>query len=193
MNSLKQYIEIWKNVNDTHQVIEYLKNLDLSIQEKNLIYLYLFPRPLLDMELPGRIQRARRDSGNNGTGYLEPNVYEISLLVEAYRTQQYRRFIKHLLHCFTDPKNIHPVNGYQFCECGLCKKRLFELGAWNNECSKFKNSVHPEETKKEFLAYGADGSNITLCIDCIIQLQEVNRFLEDIEPGYLCTPWIQKK
>lgn len=189
MNNLKDYIEDLKKMGDTHEVIESLRVSPLSIQEKNLVYLYLFPRPLLDKELPGRIQEARLSSGNNGNGYLVPNTLEVSLIIEAYRTEQYRRFIKHLLHTFTNPQNIHPVSGNEQCKCGLCDKGLYEFEAWKSECSKFKNSPHPEEKRKEFLAFGGTGSNISLCLDCIIQLQEVNRTIELIEPGYLENPW----
>lgn len=189
MESLKNYIEKLKELKDAHKVIESLKQSSLDIQQKNLIYLYLFPRPLLDKELPIRIQEARRSSGNNGCGYLEENMYEVSLIIEAYRTEQYKRFIKHLLHTFTVPENIHPVNGFGQCNCAICGKNIYEFGSWTSECSKYKTIRHPEETRKEYLAFGGKGSTVNLCLDCIVQLQEVNKILESIEPGYLKSPW----
>ena len=55
MNSLKFYIDKLKDC-DAHEVINSLRvNPVLSVEEKNLIYLYLFPRPLLDRQLPERI------------------------------------------------------------------------------------------------------------------------------------------
>ena len=46
MNSLKFYIDKLKDC-DAHEVINSLRvNPVLSVEEKNLIYLYLFPRPL---------------------------------------------------------------------------------------------------------------------------------------------------
>ena len=186
---LSVYIKSLREVNDTHQVIESLRTSSLSIPEKNLVYLYLYPRPLLDKELPGRIQENRRRLQGGETGWLVPEISEVALLIEAYRTQQYKRFIKHLLHTFTGhgvEGNINPVQGYAQETCGLCGKRLFEWGAWNSEVDKFKNTPSfPERDKKEYLAFGGKGSNISLCLDCIVQLQEVNRILETIEPGYL--------
>lgn len=185
---LSVYIKSLREVNDTHQVIESLRTSSLSIPEKNLVYLYLYPRPLLDRELPGRIQE-NRVREQREVGWLEPEISEVALLIEAYRTQQYRRFIKHLLHTFTGEeaaKNISPILGYAQDTCGLCGKRLFEWGAWESEVDKFKNTPSfPERERKEYLSFGGKGSNISLCLDCIVQLQEVNRILETIEPGYL--------
>lgn len=184
-NLLGSYIDVLKN-KSSHEVIEYLKNeSSLGVNEKNLVYLYLFPRPLLDMELPKRIIDSRLSQGNSGVGFLEYNLIEIALLVEAYKTKQYERFMRHLFHTFTVPENISPINGYSKCECGLCKKQIFELGAWESEIKKYKNSDIPEKTRKEYLAFGGIGSNLSLCIDCIIQLQGANEAIEDIEPGYL--------
>lgn len=181
------YIRNLKDLRDIPLSIEMLrKEKDLSIEEKNLIYLYLYPRPLLDKELPYRIQEARK-SQNNISGYLEPNLLEVSLIIEAYRGQQYNRFTKHLLHSFVEagPEAVHPINGNSIEECALCGKNIFEFEAWENECRKYKSQHHPEEERKEYLAFGALGSNIGLCLDCIVQLQEVNKILEAIEPGYL--------
>lgn len=190
MNTLDTYIKNLVNINDPHEVIESLrKDSSLSNPEKNLVYLYLYPRPLLDRELPGRIVECRRMLGNDGRGFLEPRLEEVALIVEAYRTQQYRRFIKHLLHTFTVPENISPIIGYESYECALCGKGLFGLDAWNNECSKYKTTPHPESTRKEYLAFGGTGSNLEMCLDCMIQLQEANQLLELIEPGYLKNPW----
>lgn len=60
MNSLKFYIDKLKDC-DAHEVINSLRvNPVLSVEEKNLIYLYLFPRPLLDRQLPERIIAYRK-------------------------------------------------------------------------------------------------------------------------------------
>ena len=180
---LISYLNSLKNLNnDSHQIIEKLRTCnDLSIPEKNLIYLYFFPRPLLDMELPYRINEMR---GNNQSGYLEPNLPEISLIIEAYRTEQYRRYIKHLFHSFTNPIDIHPVDGFGKCNCGLCKKEIYELKSWNEICNRFSDN-YKEKENKEYLSYGSTGSNISLCIDCIIQLNEAKNLLTEIEPDFL--------
>lgn len=182
LKEVKDIIEYLKGM-EHHQVLNYLKKYNIDIPIKNLIYLYLFPRPLLDMELPYRIINQRKSNGNQ-SGYLTPNISEISLIIEAYRTQQYRRFIKHLLHSFTDPSNIFPVNGNGQCNCNLCGKGLYEFESWSSICSRFPED-YKEKKNKEFLAYGSLGSNLSLCVDCIIQLTETRIILNEIEPNFL--------
>ena len=110
MNSLKFYIDRLKDCT-VHEAVGLLKvDQELSIEEKNLIYLYLFPRPLLDRQLPERVQSYR---GKQSQGFLQPNLGEIGLLVEAYRTEQYKRFMKHLFHSFTNPEHLYPVAAFR--------------------------------------------------------------------------------
>lgn len=180
MESFKFYIDKLKNCN-VHEVLNLLKtDQDLGVDEKNLIYLYLFPRPLLDRQLPERVQSYR---GKQSQGFLQPNLGEISLLIEAYRTEQYRRFMKHLFHSFLNPEQLFPIAGNGQHECALCGKNLYEENSWSDLCSRF--SYNPEKEKKEYLAFGSKNSNIVLCLDCIIQLKEASVLLEEIEPGYL--------
>ena len=180
MNSLKFYIDRLKDCT-VHEAVGLLKvDQELSIEEKNLIYLYLFPRPLLDRQLPERVKSYR---GKQSQGFLQPNLGEIGLLVEAYRTEQYKRFMKHLFHSFTNPEHLYPVAGNGQCECALCGKNLYEEDVWNDMCTRFPGS--DEKNKKEYLAYGSKNSSINLCLDCIIQLKETSILLEELEPGYL--------
>ena len=180
MKPFKFYIDKLKNC-EVHEAINLLRvEPDLSIEEKNLIYLYLFPRPLLDKQLPERVQANR---GNQYQGYLQPNLGEVGLFIEAYRTEQYKRFMKHLFHSFIDPMQLFPIAGNGQCECALCGKNLYENEAWSEMCLRFPQSG--EQNKKEYLAFGSKNSNINLCLDCIVQLKEASIILEEIEPGYL--------
>lgn len=180
MNKLKFYISQFQEMT-SHEVMGILKTSeDLSTQEKNLVYLYLYPRPLLDMELPPRIMSYR---GQRPAGSLEPDLGEVALLLEAYRGEQYHRYFKHLCHSFTDPHHLFPVAGDSQSECGLCGKNLYNLGAWQTECTKWPGSTELE--RKEYLAYGSDCSSICLCRDCLVQLKYTSELLEELEPGYL--------
>ncbi len=181
MDNIKFYVEKFKN-SSQHDVLNQLKiNNDLSVEEKNLIYLYLFPRPLLDMELPQRIISNRK---SNYPGSITQNLSEIGLLVEAYRTEQYKRFIKHLIHSFIEhPEKIYQETGYQECKCGLCGKPLYQFNAWEEICSRSPGL--PEVNEKKYLAYSSRDSNINLCLPCIIQLKGAADIIESLEPGYL--------
>lgn len=181
INEIKFYIEYLKG-KDVSEVLRVLKtSTDIGVNEKNLIYLYLFPRPLLDMELPGRIMDER--GPGKEVGSLVPDLRETAILLEAYQTEQYRRFMKHLLHSYLDPENIFPILGNGQTECGLCKKRLFEKDSWDSICKA--NPGNKEIGRKEYLAFGSTGSNVNLCLDCIVQLKALGDLLNVIEPGYL--------
>lgn len=83
---------------------------------KNFIYLYCYPRPLLDRELPSRI---------NNTGDFDKKVL---LLCEACRTEQYGRYMKHLFHAFLDNDGSNVVRITEDLGeedfCPLCGKKL---------------------------------------------------------------------
>ena len=107
MKHLKSYLGQLRNL-EKDQVLSFLtNNKDLTPDEKNLIFLYLFPRDLLDKELPSRVQSVR----SHQAGSIQPSLIESILLIEAGRTPQYSRFIKHLLHSFTKVEDIHCVEG----------------------------------------------------------------------------------
>lgn len=174
-------IELIKELkgNTPDVILNILKNNNqLIADEKNLIYLYLNPRPLLDMELPKRIQNSRTNE-NNIVGSLTPNLKEATLIIEAYRSEQYNRYIKHLMYSFLlDPEKIHPVIGEGHSNCGICYKEIHEQSYWNENISN-------HDVNREYLAFRSDNSNIMLCLDCLIQLKYAHDILEKIEPGFL--------
>ena len=131
----------------------------------------------MDMELPSRIMSYRGEE--NQAGYLEPNVVETGLLLEAYRTRQYNRYIRHLLHSFHDPELVFPMSGHDQCECGICKKSTWSYDEWKKICEQYSDSG--EENKKEFLAFGCDQSKITLCLPCLTQLLSLHQLLTILE------------
>jgi hypothetical protein len=122
--------EILKNLEKLKPYIDYLisekipesqgKDLIKSCTKldqltKNFIYLYCYPRPLLDRELPQRI---------NDTSNFNKRVL---LLCEACRTDQYSRYIKHLSHAFLDEDKvvfriIEDLSDEDFCP--ICGKKL---------------------------------------------------------------------
>jgi hypothetical protein len=161
------------------EVIKVLK--DLGPSEKYAVAAYLFPTNLLDGDLPIMIGTNRMENKN---GWLSPEDSEIIVLLNAYRTPQYRRFIRHLLHSFTDPKMVYPLEGRFITSCCICKKNIFHFDIWKEECKKFPSLS--EENRKEHLSYGSKNSNIELCLDCIIQINGLHKLLLEIEgPNYL--------
>lgn len=190
INIMKDITELKKIIDnltekDKSEVMKYLeKDTELSSTDKNFIWAYMFPRPALDRESPERIQAVRKKLGNSGVGFLEPEDSETIILLELSRTSQYGRFIYHLLHAFTDPTKIFPVAGTGKDECSLCGKKLYEYDIWDKNCKY--NPGNPESQRKEYLAFGSSESKVTLCLDCLIQLQHLNDWLKILKgPSYL--------
>ncbi len=171
INILKKYIKDLEG-KDQSEVIEALKASPLSQAERNLVFIYFFPRPLLDRELPSRVINARKKAGNE-RGWIEINEGEVSLLVEAYKTSQYGRFMRHLLHSFLDPSMIHPVSGTERGQCPICGKTIYHYDFWKDHAN--------EDVDKEYLAFGSNESGMELCLDCLIQLQGLDEILKELE------------
>lgn len=180
LENTKQFIEqIKKDKFTQEKALELLKSReDLSRDEKNFIYLYCFPRPLLDRELIPRVieeHKKRGDFSNRGT--LEPNALDVSLILEAGQTEQYGRFIKHLMHAFCDENKIFKVSGINTYECPICGKKLSGEGLWK--------VVQTQDSGREFLAIGSTESSITMCLDCLVQLNAAKDLVNFIDPGFL--------
>lgn len=183
MERIKFYIEKLsgkKYINRKDKQYEILsQSLDLDDDRKNLIYFYFNPRQLLDMEYPSRLATYRGQLGAP-RGFLEPNIVETGLLLEAYRTHQYGRYIRHLLHSFKDPENVFPLEGADKCECGICKREIWCHGAWENILSQYPEQEEERE-KKEYLAFGCDQSKQAICLPCLIQLINLDQLLKILE------------
>lgn len=149
----------------------------LCIDEKRFVYMYCYPRPLGDRELPARIRSSRKKRGPNArSGFLEPDDLETSLIIEAGKTMQYERFIKHLMHSFSDPQKICQITGTDVLECPICGKKVRELNIWDSTL----------DHTKEHLAYGSPTeTSIVLCVDCLVQLVNASDIIQVLDPGYL--------
>lgn len=178
MTTVFNYIEKLRGLDST-KVLEVLSVAkDLSQSDKNLIYLYLFPRPLKDKELPYRINGVREDP--KGKAEINPN--EVALIVEAGKTEQYSRFIKHLCYSFKDPNNIFPIEGSNIGNCCLCGKEVYEETLWRS----FSNQYGEEEiTNKLFQAYGSIESDLPICLPCLLNLRQAIMVFENVEPYFL--------
>lgn len=162
------------------EVLSILSSTSLDPIDKNLVYLYLYPRPLMDKELPSRIIATRP----NPDGSLTPSPIESVLILEASRTPQYGRFIKHLFHAYLDPGTIHPIEGSDIVHCCLCGKEFYELSLW--KC--YSKQYGEEEVRdKLFLAYGSTETNLPICIPCLLNLRRAIEIMEKIDPDYLKT------
>ena len=143
------------------------KEKTLNKDEKNIIFVYCYPKPYGDMELTYRIQDYREKHGRNIN-----NIGESILILEASQTEQYERFIKHLLHSFiVDTSKVVNVEEKDKT-CSLCGEKIGDI---NLPYSKGFSSMT---------------SNIILCEHCLSQLFRAKEFLDVFDPSFL--DWTKK-
>ena len=185
-NNLKPYVdyllESGINKEDGYKIIK--EDANLTQDEKNMIYCYCYPRQLLDRELPSRVQNYRKTNNIPDSGLLTPIMGEITLLIEAARTEQYGRFMKHLVFAFSDPLNINPVAGNEIKNCAICGKPLCQHELWNEKI--IANPGSSEKSEMQYLAYGSckSSENVILCKDCLVQLISASQYLKEIDPDF---------
>ncbi len=184
MTDIRPFINYLKenNISQT-EALELLKNNKvLDNSEKNLIYAYCYPRPLGDYELPSRV-KAYRDSRMTGPDGKADDPQEVILLVEACQTDQYRRFMKHLMHAFGNPDKLFPVAGSDEESCSICGKKIYDWDKWKE--------LFPEDQGNHKLCYGSTDREVVLCVDCLKRLVEAIGVMNEIDPGFL--DWTKRK
>ena len=156
----------------------------LSREEKSIAYTLgtYQPQILLDGDLKRFIEEHRKNTGNP-RGLLTEDLDEVSLIIKAFLSPQYRRYIKHMMISFKDDSSIFPVEGSDIEECGICHKPLYQFNEWNNICQA--NPAFGEQHRKEYLSIGSSGSNNSICTNCMIQLRAAYELLEYLKPGFL--------
>lgn len=136
--------------------------------EKNIIYAYCYPRPLGDMELVKRIQEYRAKTGGRNID----DVKEAILILEAARTHQYERFIKHVMISFVqDPGKVINVDEPERV-CSICGDKL--------------NEIHIPHSK----GYGSVASDLVICEHCLAQLFRADNLISTFNPVFL--DWTKK-
>jgi hypothetical protein len=182
LERIKRLITYYSDT-DKNKVFDSFKSIpnnQLSSFEKNFVWNYLFPEPLLDRELPSVIQNAI--PGN--IDLLMPNDNFVMILIRALRTPQYSKFMKHLLHSFiVDPSLVYPVDGEQTQICPICGKTVYNHKIWKRICDQTPNN--PESSRQEHLSFSSKQSDLCLDLDCLVQLNELNNVMNILDPGFL--------
>lgn len=186
MANIKAYINyLIESKIDKDSGIQMIKSdINLSDDQKLLIERYCYPRILGDMELPNRVKEYLTSIGNSGVGFNTIDRGMVGLLVEAYRTEQYGKFMRHLMHSFLDPTKIFPIAGVEKEVCPICGKPLYQHDLWLDLVTN-KRPGTPEKENKNYLAFGSEGSSVAMCKSCLIQLVATKDEIENITPGFL--------
>ena len=121
-----------------------------------------------------------RDRIINMKGLLSKNPEEACILVEAYRSLQYGRFMRHLMHAFIEkPETISSVVGEGEDKCPICGKPVFYVG------SQDKNKDPNDET----LAFISSESSVCMCKACLVQLAYSAELISMIEGSDFLVNW----
>lgn len=163
MRDLREFSKylLSNNISQEDAVLILQKSEKLSSPEKLLVYSYCYPRHIGDYELPQHIQDYRKKQGNSGIGWLTENHGEACILVEAYRSLQYGRFMRHLMHAFLNPDLLSSCSGLGDTQCPICGKTLYYHESWENL---------GYDTEQQELAIMSAESSVCLCKDCLTQL-----------------------
>lgn len=162
------------------------ENPSLSNGEKNIAFILGTYQNFIiqDGDLPKAIEAYRQQKLGHLRGSLTEDLEEISYILKAYMSPQYRKFIKHLMISFILKKDqLFPIRGRNTNPCGICHKNLYETEIWSEICAK--NPNFGEQDRKEYLSIGSPDSSATLCINCMVQLQAAYDLLEYLDPEFL--------
>lgn len=172
-----------KTPQEAYEILNF--NPNLSQPEKSIAYtLGTFqPQILQDGDLMREIQRYRTNTLGNQRGSLGEDLIEISYIIKAYLSPQYRRFIKHLMISYLDDSQVFPVEGKFSEECGICHKQIHQFSRWVQLCEA--NPGFGEQYRKEYLSLGSSNSKTPICMNCLIQLRGAYDLLNFLDPGFL--------
>jgi len=179
MADLKVFTDyLLKNGIDQDKGTELIKGSQkINGREKLLVYSYCYPRKIGDYELPSIIANYRKTRGVDLKGSLIKDAEEACILVEAYRSLQYGRFMRHLMHAFIEkPETISSVAGEGEDKCPICGKPVYYVGSHDK-------NMDPSD---EMLAYQSSESSVCMCKDCLLQLAYSTELISQIEgPDFL--------
>lgn len=118
-----------------------------------------------DGEMLKKIEDHR--GGQQMKGSLMIDLDEINIMMQAFRSPQYKRFFYHVMNAYGN-NNIYPILDDHVFDCCICWKKTF--GSTMHELW-FRNG-DTKDPNKEYLAFTAEGGTKTsICLDCLVQLK----------------------
>ena len=125
------------------------ENWLLSQDERSIAYtLGVYQQYLLqDGDLGKGLMEYRQKTYGHNRGSLNEDLGEVSWILKAYLSPQYRKFIKHMMISYNDHTKLFPVEGEGVEECGICHKKIYQYSGWMNICQA--NPNFGEQHRKE--------------------------------------------
>lgn len=163
------------------EVIQVLGQVQISPFQKNLLFIYVFPPIIQDRELLYTYPKIREAYLKGEISEPDLGQKELLLLMGAYRSEQYGKFIRHLLHSFikNNGSSVYIDESLLDGYCAISGKHLFGFRLWSSICQ-------PSDPSKNFLAYSSRNSELLMGRESLVRLQQLNQYLSVIEgPDYL--------
>lgn len=102
-------------------------------------------------------------------GKFGGDLAEVNILMSALKSEQYKRFMRHILCQYT--KSTHPVDDDESHECCVCWRPIY--GSKN-----LKSSL---DSRMMYSAFTGDKTKTCICINCLMNLNLLEYILEDLE------------
>ena len=143
----------------------------LDSPEKDMARAYLWPRKFLDGDLQMGIEKFR-DRSNMISISRVPEIKELCVLMEAFRSPQYNKLIQHLIRYFTNTitsTHVFPVASIteKDTKCEICGKQILYFDEWKESSDQLEKLG---VDTLSLLAYGNPKTSMCLCLNCLIQL-----------------------
>jgi hypothetical protein len=159
-----ELVEDTRKLNNLDDIKSLVLSTNLGDTRLNYFILDYYSDPMYsDGELLKNIERHRGGSQLNGS--LTPDLDELRLLMQAFKSPQYNRFMHHIMNAYGN-RQIYPIMDDQVFECCICWKKTFGSIMYNRWYAN-----DPSDPKKEHQAFTVDGTKTTICLDCLVQLK----------------------
>lgn len=109
-------------------------------------------------------------------GLLDPDLVEIDMLMRAYKSQQYRRFILHITRTYTNNEVFPRLNGTGI-ECSVCWRPIYSL-------EDYTNHVDPKtDPNMEYVAFSNNFTRTHVCVNCLTNIVSLSEILKGFGDG----------
>lgn len=171
--NLIQYINYVKSLPYDEKIVYLTSNNPHWITNKILLdYYTMNDIILLDGDLL-RLIESHRVGDIPRSGLLTMDAEEVGYLMKAWKSQQYHRFMCHIIYRYLNPSNLgcHPIlvdDIHEKFECSICWRPLTGITREGAVDMDFDTSN---------LAFIADGTKTCLCECCLYQLSMFSQLM----------------
>lgn len=166
--NLINYIEYIKSLPYDEKIVFLTTNHPEWITNKILLDYYTFNDIILEDGDLLKLIESHRIGSIPRSGLADLDVNEVGYLMKAWKSQQYHRFMCHILYRYINqenggPKPLQSSSDNEVIECSVCWRPL--------------NGFSPNVDSNN-LAITANGTRTCLCVSCYYQLLMFSQLME---------------